>query len=342
MFVYIMAKGNEKYGSGEPSRVEEADISDTASASIIITTSMSTNGTTSTSIDGTTSASSNGTTTTSIDGTTTTSIDGTTSTSIDGTTSTSIDALIDRNTCCQLTPIEIPKGSSCPQDIADSTPESTNISSSCRAQDIDREITMEDFSELKDFLKYTSERDLETSPKASIDRHRQPDIDRPRLPDIDRHPSDDIDRHPLFHELPGYTIEEEQVEDRMQESEASHLVVHEHLRPHIFEIPIPPDRSVHLGSYNGVFADTMYAVASQRGTTTRSDKSGRKKRKNWKKRKRIKGDPQLSLILHFSNGVRKYRVRSRCVSQPFAKLRPLIIAEMIDKGEETVEAFTKK
>uniref|UniRef100_A0A0D3CS49 Uncharacterized protein n=1 Tax=Brassica oleracea var. oleracea TaxID=109376 RepID=A0A0D3CS49_BRAOL len=230
---------------------------------------------------------------------------------------------------------------------------------------------MEDFSELKDFLKYTSERDLETSPKASIDRHRQPDIDQPRLPDIDRHPSDDIDRHPLFHELPGYTIEEEPVEDRMQESEASHLVVHEHLQPHIcagaadrfhkrvkrihdhvkivvpcvvveVEIPIPPDRSVHLGSYNGLFADTMYAVASQRGTTTRSDKSGRKKRKNWKKRKRIKGDPQLSLILHFSNGVRKYRVRSRCVSQPFAKLRPLIIAEMIDKGEETVEAFTKK
>ncbi|KAF2594712.1 hypothetical protein F2Q70_00043424 [Brassica cretica] len=118
-----------------------------------------------------------------------------------------------------------------------------------------------------------------------------------------------------------------------------HIYVHEQL---IVEIPIPPDRSVHLGSYNGVFADTMYAVASQRGTTTRSDKSGRKKRKNWKKRKRIKGDPQLSLILHFSNGVRKYRVRSRCVSQPFAKLRPLIIAEMIDKGEETVEAFTKK
>ncbi|KAF3525809.1 hypothetical protein F2Q69_00047939 [Brassica cretica] len=80
----------------------------------------------------------------------------------------------------------------------------------------------------------------------------------------------------------------------MQESEASLLAVHEHLRPHIcaeaadrfhkrvrrihdpvtivvpcvvveVEIPIPPDRSVHLGSYNGVFADTMYAVASQRG-----------------------------------------------------------------------------
>ena len=78
------------------------------------------------------------------------------------------------------------------------------------------------------------------------------------------------------------------------------------------------------------------------GTTTRSDKSGGKKRKNWKKRKMIKGDPQLSLILHFSDGVRKYKVHSRCFSQPFANHRALIIAEMIDKGEDTVEAFTKK
>ncbi|CDY21454.1 BnaC03g27430D [Brassica napus] len=36
----------------------------------------------------------------------------------------------------------------------------------------------------------------------------------------------------------------------------------------------------------------------------------------------------LSLIPHFS--------------QPFAKLQALLIAEMIDKGEESVEAFTKK
>ena len=76
-------------------------------------------------------------------------------------------------------------------------------------------------------------------------------------------------------------------------------------------------------------------------TTTRSDKCGGKKMMNSKKRKRIKGDPQLSLISHFSDGVRKYRVRSRCFSQPFAKLRALLIAEMIDKGKESMEAFTK-
>ncbi|KAF3520644.1 hypothetical protein DY000_02059298 [Brassica cretica] len=43
-------------------------------------------------------------------------------------------------------------------------------------------------------------------------------------------------------------------------------------------------------------------------TTTRSDKSGGKKRRNWKKRKRIMGHSQLSLIPRFSDGVRKSRI----------------------------------
>ncbi|KAF2595203.1 hypothetical protein F2Q70_00043606 [Brassica cretica] len=78
-------------------------------------------------------------------------------------------------------------------------------------------------------------------------------------------------------------------------------------------------------------------------TTTRSDKSVGKKRRNWKKRKTIKDGPRVSLIPHFSDGVRKSRVRSRCFSQPFAKLRALLIAEMIDKGEKSMEeAFTQE
>ncbi|KAF3564090.1 hypothetical protein DY000_02015763 [Brassica cretica] len=48
------------------------------------------------------------------------------------------------------------------------------------------------------------------------------------------------------------------------------------------------------------------------------------------------GDSQLSLIPRFSHGVRKSRVRSRCFSQPFAKLRALLTAEMIDKAEESI------
>ncbi|KAF2558219.1 hypothetical protein F2Q68_00017521 [Brassica cretica] len=78
------------------------------------------------------------------------------------------------------------------------------------------------------------------------------------------------------------------------------------------------------------------------GTTTRSDKSGGKKKRNWKKRKKIKGDSQLSFIPHFSDGVRKSRVRSRCFSQPFAKLRALHIAEMIDKGEDIYRHCSKE
>ena len=57
----------------------------------------------------------------------------------------------------------------------------------------------------------------------------------------------------------------------------------------------------------------------------------------------IKGDSQLSFILRFSDGVKKSIVRSRCFSQPFAKLRALLIVEMIDKGEESMEeAFTQE
>ncbi|KAF2616956.1 hypothetical protein F2Q68_00038933 [Brassica cretica] len=55
------------------------------------------------------------------------------------------------------------------------------------------------------------------------------------------------------------------------------------------------------------------------------------------------GDSQVSLIPHFSDGVKKSRVHSICFSQPFAKLQALLIAEMIDKGEEsTEEAFTQE
>ncbi|KAG5388361.1 hypothetical protein IGI04_029902 [Brassica rapa subsp. trilocularis] len=57
----------------------------------------------------------------------------------------------------------------------------------------------------------------------------------------------------------------------MHKSKSSHLAVSEHFRPPIHaekadevEFPIPLDRSVHLGSCDGVFSDDMYAVASRR------------------------------------------------------------------------------
>ncbi|KAG5374284.1 hypothetical protein IGI04_042397 [Brassica rapa subsp. trilocularis] len=81
-------------------------------------------------------------------------------------------------------------------------------------------------------------------------------------------------------------------------------------------------------------------------TTTHSDKSGGKKKsrvrlhksvgkkgRNWKKRKRTKGGSQLLLTPYFTDSIRKPRVHSRCFSQPFAKLKALLITEMIYKGE---------
>ncbi|WZZ03480.1 hypothetical protein YC2023_089401 [Brassica napus] len=80
-----------------------------------------------------------------------------------------------------------------------------------------------------------------------------------------------------------------------------------------------------------------------RKSRVRLHKSVGKKGRNWKKRKRTKGGSQLPLTSYFSDSVRKPRVRSRCFSQPFAKLKALLIAEMIDKGEGYMEeAFTQE
>ncbi|KAF3576608.1 hypothetical protein DY000_02032672 [Brassica cretica] len=309
---------------------------------------------------------------------------------------------------------------------------------------------MEDFLELEDVAQpenldhklqkklddhqHTSESDLKTSPKASIDRQHPPDIDRYPPGCIDRHQPDDIDRHPGLYEPSGYIVEEEPIEDRMYMSNASHLAVPKHQRPPIWteeavgfhkrvkrihdhvkivvpcavfeaESLIPHDRSMKISSYIEVLDDYQHVEAFQRGlrfrdevdngpaeassidtdripsnntnkpasidattspsidtgrvskqkefdvcgnlrdgdTNTRADKSGGKKRRNWKKGKRIKDGPQVSLIPRFSDGVTKSRVRNRYFSQPFAKLRALFIVEMIDKGEESMEeAFTQE
>ncbi|KAF2555058.1 hypothetical protein F2Q68_00016117 [Brassica cretica] len=175
-----MVEDDEQYGSGEPSRVEEADTRDPASQSIDITTSPL----------------------------------------IDTNTSTSIDTI----SCCQSTPLEIHDISICFRDSVDSTQKSTAVSSCDLVPDVDKEITIEDFLELEDEAQpenvdhnlekklddhqHTSEKDLETSPEACIDRQHPVDIDR--------HPPDDIDRHPWDHlsgqkKLLGFTKESMQL-----------------------------------------------------------------------------------------------------------------------------------
>ena len=180
--------------------------------------------------------------------------------------------------------------------------------------DIDKEITIEDFLELDDFLKVldealprdlgqnsekkldddklTSGKDLETSPKASIDRHRPPGIDRHRQLVTDRHHPPDIDRSPLLNESPGCIVEMEPIDEKKHESVASQLAVHEHLRPYICteeaigfhkrlkrihdhvkslvlcliseaESPIPPDISVHQDLKIGIVDGYLSAAVFQ-------------------------------------------------------------------------------
>ncbi|KAF2617662.1 hypothetical protein F2Q68_00039317 [Brassica cretica] len=228
----IMAKRDEQHVFGELSRVEEAGSEDSTSTSTDGRTSTSIDGRTSTSTDGTTSTSTDGTTSTSTDGTTSTStdsttstcanvtnstsVDSTTSTSSDGTTSTStncttsesiahtIPASIDGDSCFRSTPLEIHGRSSCPQDIA--LVEFLELEDGEKLEDLDssREVTMEDFLELEEWLEdmdqnlqkkldydhHTSRGNLETSPKAGIDRP-QPD-------GIDRQPPHIIDQCPPY------------------------------------------------------------------------------------------------------------------------------------------------
>ncbi|KAF2562344.1 hypothetical protein F2Q70_00017440 [Brassica cretica] len=209
-----------------------------------------------------------------------------------------------------------------------------------KLEDLDssREVTMEDFMELEEWLEdmdhnskkkldddqHTSRGDLETSPKASIDRHQPDGIDRqpPHIIDqrppyiidrqssdsidlhphsiIDRHPPDCIDRHPLFDEPHGYIVEQEQVEERVHESEASHNADSKHQRPPIWteeavgfhkrvkrihdpvkivvpcavfevEFPIPPDKGSHLSSYIEVLDDHQHVEASLKGLRFRDE-----------------------------------------------------------------------
>ncbi|KAG5384690.1 hypothetical protein IGI04_036160 [Brassica rapa subsp. trilocularis] len=110
-----MLKDDEQHVSGELSRLEEVDISDMSSEPI----------------------------------------DTPTSTSIDIPTvmiDPSLQTSIDTNSCCRSIPLGIPEKSSCPQDIADSTLKSIDVSSCYPDQKVEKEITMEDFLELEEFL----------------------------------------------------------------------------------------------------------------------------------------------------------------------------------------------
>ncbi|KAF3603907.1 hypothetical protein F2Q69_00035926 [Brassica cretica] len=234
-------------------------------------------------------------------------------------------------------------------------------------------------------LETSSKISIDRQQRDEIDRHppyiadqRPPYIiDRHPLDSIELHPPDCIDRHPWLDELPGYIVELEPVEERMYMSKASHLAFPKHQRPPIWteeavgfhkrvkmihdhvkilvpcdvfeaESPIPPDKSIQLSSYSGVFNDHICVENSQRRGL------------------RFSGEVDNGPIVEVSSDTNKpasidittspsidtgreseqndkSRVHIRCFSQPFAKLRALLIPQMIDKGEESMEeAFTQE
>ncbi|KAL0772029.1 hypothetical protein Bca101_037180 [Brassica carinata] len=105
------------------------------------------------------------------------------------------------------------------------------------------------------------------------------------------------------------------------------------------ESPIPPDRSMQLCSYIEVLDDHQHVEASQRELRLRDEVD-----KSQTEAASIATDRIPSNDTNKpAYGVKKSRVRNRCFSQPFAKLRALLIAEMIDKGEVSMEeAFTQE
>ncbi|KAF2558404.1 hypothetical protein F2Q68_00014213 [Brassica cretica] len=188
--------------------------------------------------------------------------------------------------------------------------------------------------------------EIDRQPPHIIDLH-PPDIDRHRQPLIDLHHPPNIDRFPLLDVPPGFIIEMEPIEERMYMSKVSHLAVPKHQRPPIWteeaaefykrvkrihdpvkivvpcavfeaESPIPPDISVHLDSYNGIL-DDQHIEASHRRYHHAVRQVWGKEEEELEEEKKDHGYSQLSLILHFSDGFRKSRVRSRCFSKSLAK-----------------------
>ncbi|KAF3601303.1 hypothetical protein F2Q69_00036701 [Brassica cretica] len=296
-----------------------------------------------------------GRTSTSTDATTSTSTDITTSTSIDVTTSSSIDD-VDREVTMEDS-LELEEW------LEDMDQNSK------KKLDDDQHTSRGDLETSKASIGRLQPDEIDRQPPHIIDLH-PPDIDRHYQPLIDRRHPPNIDRCPLLDVPPGCIIEMDPIKERMYMFKASHLAVPKHQRPPfwteeaagfhkrvkrihdpvkivvpcaVFEAvsPIPPDRSMQFSSHIEEF--DVCGNLRDGETSTRSNKSGRKKRGNWKKRKRIKDSSQFLLIPCFSDGVRKPRVRSRYFSQPFAQIRALLIAEMIDKGEESMEeAFTQE
>ncbi|KAF3601356.1 hypothetical protein F2Q69_00035560 [Brassica cretica] len=227
---------------------------------------------------------------------------------------TTSSALIDADSCYLSTPLEIPERSSCPQDIADSAQKGTDVPSYYPSQYVEKVITIEDFLELEEFLELDDGEQL-----GDLDSSREVIMED-------------------FLELEEWLDSEKKLEVSQRrglrfrcevDNGPTEAVSRDTNKPTSIDITTSPSIDTSRESEQNEYEVCGNLFDGE--TTTRSDNSGGNKKRNWKKRKRTKGGSQLSLISRFSDGVRKSRVRNRCFSQPFTKLRALLIAEMIDK-----------
>ncbi|KAF2574803.1 hypothetical protein F2Q70_00004043 [Brassica cretica] len=252
------------------------------------------------------------------EGTTSTSTDDTTSTSTDGTTSISIDSTISTST-----------NDTTSTSIDDSTHKSTDVSSCSPSLDVEKGITMEDSLELEEFLELEDGEkleDLDSSREVTMEYFLELEE---WLEDMDQNLKKklDDDQHTSRAESPIPPDRSLQFSSHIEVLD-DHQHIEASLRGLRFrdevdkgptevasvdtdQIPsIDTDQIPSIDTNTSPLIDTTTASSIDSGrvseqkdfnvcgnlrdedTTTRSDKSGGKKRRNWKKRKRIKDGPQ--------------------------------------------------
>ncbi|KAF2538755.1 hypothetical protein F2Q68_00020787 [Brassica cretica] len=376
-----MVEDDEQYGSGELSRVDKADISDPTSASIDGTTSASTDGTTSASTDGKTSTSINSTTSTLTNATTSTSIHDSTQKSTDVSSCDlvpDVDREITMEDFLELEDEAQPENldHNLEKKLDDHQHTSEKDLDTSPEASIDRQHPPDIERYPPDCIDRHQPDNIDRHNELSGYIEEEPIEERTYMSKASHL---DVPKH---QRPPIWTEEAAEFHKRVKRIHDPVKIVVPCAVSEV-EFPIPPDKGAHLNSYIEVLDDHQHIEASQRGlrfrdevdkglaeaasidsdqipsndttyaisndinkpasidattspsidtgrvseqkefnvcgnlfdgeTTTRSDKSGGKKGRNWKKRKRTK------------------------------EVRALLNAEMIDKGEESMEeAFTQE
>ncbi|KAL0668034.1 hypothetical protein Bca4012_030738 [Brassica carinata] len=211
---------------------------------------------------------------------------------------------------------------------------------------------------------------IDLHPPESIDRH--PVLDEPHGFVVEMEPIEervhesDASRNDDYKHLRPLTCAEEAVGLHKRVKR-----IHDHVKIVVpcpvveVESPIPPNRSMQFSSYIEVLDDNQYVEASQRGLRFRDEvdkgpaepvsivtdrtpsiDTNKPASIDTTTSPSIDTTASPSIDTTTSSSIDTGRVSQHkdvCFSQPFAKLQALLIAEMIGKGEESMEeAFTQE